>query len=143
MIIINRKPSLFNKKPGISENSIYYVTGMFNWNILSHPNIFHPPTDVLETDDKLIVRIEIAGLESDNFSINFDQHILSIDGNRRDLLSKRAFHQMEVPFGEFSSVIEINIPIFLDGIIAEYLDGFLTIEMPKLKPTTIPVEDEN
>jgi len=142
MIIVNRKPFRYRQNQVNQEKVIYYVTGMVNWNTLSHPSLFRPPTDVLETDEKMIIRIEIAGISDEKFSINFDQHVLSIRGIRQDSLSKRAFHQMEIQYGEFSTDIEINIPIDSDLISAEYRDGFLIIEMPKFRPTTIPVDDD-
>ncbi len=142
MIIVNRKPFSHRQNRVNQDKVIYYVTEMVNWNVLSRPNSFKPPTDVLETDEKVIIRVEIAGISVDNLSIIYDQHQLSIQGIRQDLMPKRAFHQMEVHYGEFSTEIDIPVSINPNQITADYRDGFLIIELPKLTPTQTPVEDD-
>ena len=141
MIIVNRKPFRDRQNQVNQDKVIYYASGMVNWNILSHPNSFRPPTDVIETDDKLIIRVEVAGINSENFSINFDQHVISIRGIRQDSLSKRAFHQMEIRFGEFSVEIELPLPVQSDLVEATYLDGFLRLVLPKAFPKQIHIEE--
>ena len=49
---------------------------------------------------------------------------------------------MEVHYGEFSTEIDIPWSIDPNQITADYHDGFLIIELPKLTPTQIPIEDE-
>lgn len=142
MMIVNPKSFGYRKHQVNQEKEIYFVSGMVNWNAQMRPNFFHPPTDIIETDTKLIIRVEIAGLSNDNFSIHFEPPVLSIQGIRQDPLTKRTFHQMEIQYGEFSSDIEINIPIDTENITAEYQDGILIIEMPKRQPTQIIIESE-
>ncbi len=78
-----------------------------------------------------------------DFAINIDQNVLSISGLRPDVSERRAFHQMEIPFGEFSTVVEISSPIDVDSVQAEYKDGFLVVTLPKAKPKEIKINKEN
>jgi HSP20 family protein len=97
---------------------------------------------VFETEDKIIVRVEIAGMHEGDFSVNFDQGILQITGIRPEVPEKRAFHQMEIHFGEFLTEVEILIPIDLEKIDAVYQDGFLRVGLSKALPKQIKITQE-
>jgi HSP20 family protein len=142
MIIVNLKPAGFRSTQLSQDRPAYFVSGMVNWHITGKPNVWHPLTDVYETDEKMVVRVEIAGMQEGDFSINFDHHILSIGGVRQEISEKRAFHQMEIFFGEFSSEIEILIPVDAANITADYQDGFLIIKLPKSPAMHIKINEE-
>ena len=93
-----------------------------------------------ETDDAIIVRVEIAGMRETDFSIALINRNLIVRGIRPDVNEKRAFYQMEIPFGEFSTEIELPFPITSNGVEALYRDGFLRIILPKAKPHQIKIE---
>ena len=142
MIIVNLKPSGYRSGQNIQDRASYYVSGIVNWQIVGRGTIWRPPTDVYETEEKIVVRVEIAGMRDGDVSVNFDHHILSITGNRPEIPEKRAFHQMEIHFGEFSSEIEINIPVDYENIQAEYQDGFLRVFLPKAISRQINITEE-
>jgi len=142
MIIVNLKPTGYRSGQSSQDRAAYYVSGIVNWQIVGKGTIWRPPTDVYETDEKFVVRVEIAGMRDGEVSVNFDHHILSISGTRPEVTEKRAFHQMEIHFGEFISEIEINVPIDVENIQAEYQDGFLRVFLPKAVSRQINVDEE-
>ena len=73
------------------------------WRIISRPHAWRPPTDVYETEDAITIRIEVAGMRESDFTIALVERTLTIRGIRQDTPERRAYHQMEIPFGEFSS----------------------------------------
>ena len=99
-----------------------------------------PPTDVYETDENFMVRMEIAGMREDDFVVAVENNVLMISGNRNDLNERRAYHQMEIRFGKFEIAVEIPMPVEIDKAVAEYKDGFLMIRLPKLHSKDIKVE---
>lgn len=101
------------------------------WHV--RPNIWRPPTDVYETEENLIVKMEIAGMREEDLEVTVQDSLLIITGNRSDLHERKAYHQMEIPFGKFSAGIELSISVNTDNATAEYKDGFLTIILPKEK----------
>ncbi|MCU0484907.1 MAG: Hsp20/alpha crystallin family protein [Anaerolineales bacterium] len=107
------------------------------WRLLHRPRLWRPPTDVFETEDVLIVRVEIAGMRDADFTISLEDRRLLISGNRPDLSERRAYHQMEIPFGEFSTEVELSTPVVPEKVDAVYRDGFLKITLPKAKPRQI------
>jgi len=105
-------------------------------------HIWRPPTDVYETELTFVVRVEIAGMQENGFSISLANRLLSIRGIRQEMPERRAYHQMEIFFGEFASEIELPGPVVAEEVTAEYLDGFLRLEFPKEQPRRIEVKDK-
>ena len=115
------------------------VFNAVGWQVTS--SLWTPPTDVYETEEKYIVRIEAAGMREADFEVTFDKGILLIKGVRSDIPEKRGYHQMEIHFGKFTTSIVIPGAIDLDNSIAEYHDGFLLISMPKLITKDVKIEE--
>jgi HSP20 family protein len=105
-------------------------------------HVWRPPTDVYETEENIIVRIEIAGMREDDFSIVLDGRFLTVHGVRADTPEKRAYYQMEIPFGEFGVEIELPRPVSTSKIQAFYADGFLRVLLPKARPKKISIEEQ-
>ena len=103
--------------------------------------IWRPPTDVYENEQDVIVRVEVAGMREDDFSISLAGDRLTVRGNRPDIQEKRAYHQMEIPFGEFNLEVKLPAPVLADKVIAEYQAGFLRLVFPKDKPKRIQVSE--
>jgi HSP20 family protein len=101
------------------------------WQMRLQHHIWSPPTDLFETQSAYIVRVEIAGMREQDFSVVLDNNYLTISGNRAETQQRRAYHQMEVRFGEFSTVVTLPGPVELASSHAEYEDGFLTVNLPK------------
>lgn len=99
------------------------------WQVKS--SAWEPPTDVYETGESYIVRMEIAGMRDENFDVTIQDGTLYIVGYRRDFPARRAYHQMEIRSGRFASAVTLPGPVDADRAAAEYQDGFLTITLPK------------
>jgi HSP20 family protein len=119
-----------------------FSVGPKGWQGGTRGHIWRPPTDVYETQDALIVRVEIAGMHEEDFSISLSGRHLVIRGIRPDVSERRAYHQMEIFFGEFVSEVELQLPVILDQIQAEYQRGFLRVVLPKQRAQKIHVEDD-
>lgn len=121
----------------------YPRSGMFNLRVSYQNNNYRPPVDVIETTCDFLVRIEIAGVNENDFSIHMDQNVLLISGSRADPLKNFSFHQMEIHFGDFEIEVHIPSPIERNSIKAEYKNGFLEISMAKAKPTEIQIKNKD
>jgi HSP20 family protein len=130
-----------NRHPNNQDNP-FLVSGIVSWRASGRPRVWRPPTDLYEVEDKIIVRVEIAGMSDGDFTISIDQNTLSIAGSRPEIGERRAYYQMEIPFGEFSTEVEIPVPINVEEVQAEYRDGFLLVNLPKAKPKEIRINKE-
>ena len=109
-----------------------------HWHVRS--NMWRPPTDVYETEESFVVRVEIAGMRDNDFEVALDNTILMISGSRPDLNERRAYHQMEIWFGKFEIAVEIPVLMDVDNSVAEYKDGFLIVNLSKAKSKQDMVE---
>lgn len=101
--------------------------------------IWRPPTDVYETDDCVVVKVEIAGMEREDFSIVLDAKRLIIGGVRHDPAAKLGYQQMEIFYGQFETDVHLLRAIDEEGIEATYQDGFLLVRLPKAQSRRVPV----
>jgi HSP20 family protein len=110
------------------------------WKVGIRSYAWSPPTDAYETEISFIVRVEAAGMSESDFTIEADGRTLVISGMRIDSQERRAYHQMEIRFGEFSTSVELPPGVDTQHAEADYEDGFLTVIFPKLKPTGITIQ---
>ena len=101
-----------------------------SWHVRS--TTWRPPTDLYETEENFVIKVEVAGMRDEDFEVAFENNVLMIHGHRPDLNEKRAYHQMEIRFGKFEIAVEIPVIVDLEKAIAEYKDGFLVIILPKV-----------
>lgn len=106
------------------------VRHTISWHVRS--TTWSPPTDVYETEENCVIKVEVAGMRDEDFEVAFENNILMIRGHRPDLNEKRAYHQMEIRFGRFEIAVEIPVVVDMEKAIAEYKDGFLLIMLPKV-----------
>lgn len=125
--------------PGRKEPPRFVMTALVRRSA-NRLNVWQPPTDYYELEEEYVVRVEIAGMENSEFRISYEDKALMIQGHRKELGGPRAFRQMEIRFGEFISYIEMAGPVDIDQIQAEYEDGFLTVRLPKSKPSRIDIQ---
>ncbi len=96
-----------------------------------------PRTDVYETDDELIVHMDIAGMQADDFSVELNEGILRISGERttrQPAGGKRHYHSMEVQIGPFERRFRLPVVVDPASIRATYEHGFLEIRLAKQPP---------
>jgi HSP20 family protein len=132
-------------KPGhrFSETG-HFLTSVASsqWVLSRHGQVWRPPTDVYETDSNIVVKVEVAGMAEDDFSITFVERSLAVAGIRRDPSAKLGYHQMEIPYGEFHTEVYVPEAIDVDGIEASYTNGFLIVTLPKASVRRVVISQE-
>lgn len=118
------------------------------WQAIQSHRGFRPPTDVYETDNYAVVRVEVAGVEENAWSVTYAHQVLTVLGYRHDPADKLAYQQMEIRYGEFRSDVFIPWPVKEEEIEAAYEHGFLVILLPKTPgpqkiPMTVIEQEEN
>ncbi len=111
-----------------------------SWQVGVRSYAWSPPTDVYETEANFVVRVEVAGMRESDFTINIDDNYLIISGIRSESPEWRAYRQMEIRFGEFSTAVELPLGVDVSKVDADYNDGFLSVILPKIKPTNIKIK---
>ncbi len=108
------------------------LLGAVSWQVQVRSSVWRPPTDVYETENDYVVRVEVAGMREGEFEVTLEDGFLVITGSRPDVQERRAYHQMEIRFGRFSTAVGLPGRVDVENSRAEYLDGFLTVILPKV-----------
>ncbi|NOY98791.1 MAG: Hsp20/alpha crystallin family protein [Chloroflexi bacterium] len=124
--------------PDPDRHNVLHAVG---WQVQVRSNIWSPPTDMYETADAYVVRVEVAGMREEDFVVSIEGNFLVISGVRPDVTERRAYHQMEIRCGKFTSAVGLPAPVDIEQASAEYVDGFLTVTLPKAKPSQIPIQE--
>ncbi len=98
-----------------------------------------PNTDVYQTDDGLVIKVELAGMRSEHLQITVEGNKLRISGERPDgcRAAKFNFLAMEIYYGPFENELELPPGYDLSHAKASYLNGFLRIDVPQAVPVPL------
>jgi len=107
----------------------------------SNHRTWSPATDVYETDQCAVVKIEIGGMRQEDFDVTFSHGTLTVSGTRQDPSDKLVYHRLEISYGDFMTQVQVPWTVAEDKIEAKYTLGFLYVILPKQpsEQTRIPV----
>jgi len=93
--------------------------------------LWNPAADVYRVSDGWVVKVDLAGVCTDELEIELHGSILTIRGCRRDTHYREGFvyHQMEITYSRFEKSIQFPAPIEGASIRRDYRDGFLIIDV--------------
>jgi len=130
-------------------SSVHFVTRSAGGRESSARAHWVPNTDVYATDNGLVIKVELAGMRSDNLEITIEGNRLRVSGNRPDgcRAPKCSFLVMEINYGPFETMLELPQGYDLGQAKAAYLNGFLRIDVPvaqaQVKSTKVPIAEGN
>jgi HSP20 family protein len=91
-----------------------------------------PPVDVAETQDKIVVRAEVPGIRQEDISIEFENGLLTLRGERKlEKAEGVTWHRVERIYGNFSRSFTLPRSVDPERIAATYREGILEVEVPK------------
>jgi len=102
-----------------------------DWYLVRQRRVWRPPTDVYETDENIVVKVELAGMAVEDFDISFADRRLTIAGVRPDPEGKRIYQNMEIRYGPFRTEVIVGWALDQAAIAARYEGGFLYVMLPK------------
>ena len=105
--------------------------------------MFVPTADIYETQDALMVVLEMPGVEKSNVSVGVENGVLNVEG-RLDLSKYQGLQPLytEYNVGHYSRTFQLSSKIDQAKIEAALKDGVLSLTLPKVeeaKPRTINV----
>ena len=95
---------------------------------------WQPNADILETDENLIVKVELPGVCVAELSIAVHSGNLILEGSkpRPEVGGPAHFHTAERQFGPFRRVIQLGVPVNPRQADASLIQGLLRITFPKV-----------
>lgn len=104
-----------------------------------------PPMDVYETQDKLVAKVELPGIDPEDVEVSVEDGTLTISGKREfsSEVKEENYHRIERRYGAFSRAITLPPTVDTDKVEARFDKGVLTVEVAKTekaKPKKIKVK---
>jgi len=104
-----------------------------------------PAVDLYQTDDEIVVKATLPGLNSDDVQISITGDMLTLKGEfkQEEEKKERAYHLREQRYGAFERTFALPTDVIADKAKAEFDNGILTITLPKaeeVKPKMITVK---
>jgi HSP20 family protein len=92
-----------------------------------------PPVDILDTADKVTVKVEVPGMDAKNIEISLSGDVLTIKGEKKTERDEKGenFFLAERSYGSFYRSLRLPVEVKEDKIEASYKHGVLTITCPK------------
>jgi HSP20 family protein len=103
-----------------------------------------PAIDVVETDDAIVLKAELAGMKPEDIRIEVQDNVLTLSGERRfeEEVKEDKFYRIERRYGSFSRSLALPPTADESKVDANYEDGVLQITVHKAevaKPKKITV----
>ena len=96
----------------------------------------YPKVNVYEYDDKIGLVAEIPGLKKKQLNIDVEDGVLTISGDKHNILNEAdaKILRRELKQSSFKRSFELGDLLDGDNISANFTDGILSINIPKLEP---------
>lgn len=104
-----------------------------------------PEVDITEEKDQILVRADIPGMKQEDISVEVENDILTIKGERKQETEKKEgqVHRIERSYGQFLRSFSLPANVDATKVNAAYKNGVLEVTLPKkesAKPKQIKVE---
>src|SRR5918992_1082197 len=97
----------------------------------THASAWVPTTDIFAIDDRLVIRIELAGVEPEDVDLSFADGVLTVSGTRAgefgDGTAEPTFYVRERCYGEFRRSFTLPSGTRREQIQAAFDDGLVEI----------------
>jgi HSP20 family protein len=106
--------------------------------------IWEPPVDVYETDDAIVLQVELPGVSKDAVTVELQEHTIRLSGERtrEPVVTGGQYHREEGRYGAFQRAFRMPTIVDEAKIQATYTDGVLALRLPKqatATPQAIPI----
>jgi len=99
------------------------------------PGDWSVATDIYETDEALVVCMDVSGADPARLSVVAEEQRLTITGERDYPVPDgvRAVHRLEIERGRFEKRISLPLPVEVAAATSTHQHGFLVVTLPKLQ----------
>jgi HSP20 family protein len=114
-----------------------------------HKNIrvtetWKPAIDIYETDDALVLEVELPGVAREAISVELHEHTLTLNGERtrEPTVKGGQYRREEGRYGAFQRVFRLPVSVDQGKVQATHKNGVLTLRLPKrdaARPQGVPI----
>lgn len=109
-----------------------------------HAGSWIPPVDVYETEQNIVLKAELPGVDPNDVEASVHDGTLYLKGERKHEteVKEENYHHVERSYGSFARTFTLPASVDAEKVKAEFADGILTLTMPKreeAKPKRIKI----
>ncbi|HWA96280.1 MAG TPA: Hsp20/alpha crystallin family protein [Terracidiphilus sp.] len=100
---------------------------------------FVPAVDIYEDTEKVVLKLEVPGIEEKDLDVRVENHTLTVKGERKFEKEEKEenFHRIERRYGSFYRAFTLPSTVDTENVDAKYNAGVLKLELKK-KPEAQP-----
>ncbi|MGA2672312.1 MAG: Hsp20/alpha crystallin family protein [Terracidiphilus sp.] len=100
---------------------------------------FVPAVDIYEDDKKVMLKLEVPGIEQKDLDVSVENNTLTVKGERKFEQEEKEenFHRIERRYGSFFRAFTLPSTVDTENVAASYNAGVLKLELKK-KPEAQP-----
>lgn len=100
---------------------------------------FVPAVDIYEDNKKVVLKIEVPGIEEKDLDIRVENNVLTVKGERKFEKDEKEenFHRIERRYGSFYRSFTLPSTVDAEHVAASYTNGVLKLDISK-KPEAQP-----
>ncbi|MGK2914158.1 MAG: Hsp20/alpha crystallin family protein [Porticoccaceae bacterium] len=90
--------------------------------------------DVFEDDSRVVVRIEVPGMDKQDIDLEIQGDALIVSGEKKfeRETTRGRYRVLQCAYGSFRRVVQLPTQVVTDQAKASYRNGVLRVEMPKV-----------
>jgi len=109
------------------------------------PLIWQPAVEIFETENEVVVKAELPGIDPKNVSVTVTAEGLTIKGEAKAEQEEkgRNYYRRELRYGAYERTIPLSAEVKSDETKATFRHGILEVTVPKaerVRPKTVNVE---
>jgi HSP20 family protein len=94
---------------------------------------FVPPVDIYEDEKKVVLKLEVPGVEEKDLQVSVENQTLTVRGERKFESEEKEenFHRIERRYGSFYRSFTLPTTVDTENVDAKYNAGVLRVELTK------------
>ncbi|HVZ82483.1 MAG TPA: Hsp20/alpha crystallin family protein [Terracidiphilus sp.] len=94
---------------------------------------FVPAVDIYEDNQKVVLKLEVPGIEEKDLDVRVENHTLTVKGERKFEKEEKEenFHRIERRYGSFFRAFTLPSTVDTESVKASYTAGVLKLELAK------------
>jgi HSP20 family protein len=94
-----------------------------------------PATDIVETDEELIVRLDLPGIDKGNVEVTVSEGELSVKATRGEVKEEKGekYYKRERTYRRFERMLKLPVDVKDEVAKAKLENGMLEVRMPKVE----------
>lgn len=106
---------------------------LFNEVMPTREALWSPAIEFHSTEEAFTVRVQLPGVKAEDVEVQVSQDTIALSGERKFEQADANGFRSEFRYGKFHRVMSLPAAVQNDQVKAEFVDGILTLTLPRLQ----------